>query len=156
MSASIEIKLERTGPELFKGGVAVDDRGCVRFVNGFDFKNVKRFYQVSNHEKGFIRAWHGHYVEGKYVYVAKGSALIGTAMMTNGRVGLTNAKKYILSDKSPSVLWIPPGHANGAMTLEEDTQILYFSTTTMEECLNDDIRYRASILGSSFWDIERR
>ena len=64
-----------------KGGVAVDDRGSVRFVNDFDFKNVKRFYQVSNHKEGFIRAWHGHEREGKYVYVAKGSALIGAVKL---------------------------------------------------------------------------
>ena len=56
MNEMKEIKLERTEPEIIKGGVAVDDRGCVRFVNDFDFKDVKRFYQISNHEKGFIRA----------------------------------------------------------------------------------------------------
>ena len=42
------------------GGIAVDDRGQLRFVNDFNFANVKRFYQVENHRQGFIRAWHGH------------------------------------------------------------------------------------------------
>ena len=41
---------------LFIGGQAVDDRGTVSFVNDFDFNNVKRFYQVENHRRGFIRA----------------------------------------------------------------------------------------------------
>jgi len=67
--------------KILNGGIFVDDRGPIRFVNDFDFKNVKRFYQVENHERGFIRAWHGHKKEGKYVYVARGSAWIGVINM---------------------------------------------------------------------------
>ena len=60
-----------------KGDISVDDRGRVSYINDFDFKDVKRFYMVENHEKGFIRAWHGHKNEGKYVYVVSGTALVG-------------------------------------------------------------------------------
>ena len=119
-----------------KGGVAVDDRGSVRFVNDFDFKNVKRFYQVSNHKEGFISAWHGHEKEGKYVYVAKGSALIGAVKLD----GTNNPHKFILSSQSPKVIYIPPGYANGFKNLEEDTIVQFFSTSTLEESLGDDIR----------------
>ena len=62
-------------PKIISGGLAVDDRGVVSFINDFNFSNVKRFYQVENHRQGFIRAWHGHKKEGKYVYVCQGSAL---------------------------------------------------------------------------------
>ena len=31
--------------------------------------------------------------------------------------------------------------SNGFKTLEEDTQILFFSTSTLQESLNDDIRF---------------
>jgi dTDP-4-dehydrorhamnose 3,5-epimerase len=121
--------------KLFNGGIFVDDRGPLRFVNEFNFEGVKRFYQVENHEKGFIRAWHGHKKEGKYVYVAKGSAWIGIVDMEN-----FNNERYILSDKSPKVLFIPPGKYNGFQTLEEGTIILFFSTSTTEESKGDDIR----------------
>lgn len=117
------------------GGVSVDDRGSVRFVNDFDFKNVKRFYQVENHRQGFVRAWHGHKKEGKYVYVSSGSALIGVVNMETEEIS-----KFILSDKSPKILWIPPGNYNGFKSLEENTKILFFSTTSLEESLGDDIR----------------
>ena len=70
-------------PKVINGGVAVDDRGSVTFVNDFDFSGVKRFYQVQNHRRGFIRAWHGHKKEAKYVYVPRGTALIGTIPMPN-------------------------------------------------------------------------
>jgi dTDP-4-dehydrorhamnose 3,5-epimerase len=123
-------------PKIIPGGVAVDDRGSVRFVNDFDFQNVKRFYQVENHRRGFIRAWHGHENEAKYVYVASGSALVGAANMETDEV-----KKFVLSDKSPKVLFIPAGFANGFKTLEENTIILFFSTSHLSDSLSDDIRF---------------
>lgn len=121
--------------KILNGGISVDDRGSVRFVNDFNFEGVKRFYQVENHSKGFIRAWHGHKKEGKYVYVANGSALIGVVNMET-----ENVSKFVLSDKSPKVLWIPEGNFNGFKSLEENTKIIFFSTSTLEESLGDDIR----------------
>ena len=121
--------------KIINGGIAVDDRGSVRFINDFDFKGVKRFYHVENHKRGFIRAWHGHKKEGKYVYVVDGSALIGIVNMKTNKIS-----KYILSSKSPKILWIPPGYFNGFKSLEENTKIMFFSTTSLEESLGDDIR----------------
>ena len=117
------------------GGIAVDDRGSVRFVNDFNFDGVKRFYQVENHRRGFIRAWHGHKKEGKYVYVTSGSVLLGVVNMETEEVS-----KFVLTDKSPKILWIPPGYYNGFKSLEENTKIIFFSTSTLEESLGDDIR----------------
>ena len=121
--------------KLILGGISVDDRGSVRFVNEFDFEKVKRFYQVENHSKGFIRAWHGHKKEGKYVYVSSGTALIGVVDMET-----ENVQKFVLSSKTPKILYIPPNNFNGFKSLEENTTILFFSTTTLEESLGDDIR----------------
>lgn len=123
--------------KLLIGNTFVDDRGPLRFVNDFNFEGVKRFYQVENHERGFIRAWHGHRKEGKYVYVARGSAWIGVVDMEDEK----QAERYILSDKSPKVLFIPPGKYNGFQTLEEGTILLFFSTSTTEESRGDDIRH---------------
>ncbi len=64
------------GVQFIPGGLAVDDRGALRFCNDFDMSNAKRFYVVSNHEHRTIRAWHAHKVETKYAYVASGAALI--------------------------------------------------------------------------------
>lgn len=122
--------------KIINGGLSVDDRGSVTFVNDFNFSDVKRFYVVENHRAGFIRAWHGHEKEGKYVFVAKGTALIGAVDMNS-----ESPKKYILSDRSPKILYIPPGHANGFKTLEEDTRIIFYSTSTLEDSLGDDIRF---------------
>jgi|TARA_R100000664_G_scaffold31141_1_gene44453 dTDP-4-dehydrorhamnose 3,5-epimerase len=123
-------------PKIISGGLAVDDRGVVSFINDFNFSNVKRFYQVENHRQGFIRAWHGHKKEGKYVYVCQGSALVGAVNMETNEIN-----KFVISSKSPKILWIPPGYANGFKNLEENTKIIFYSTSTLEESMGDDIRF---------------
>ena len=112
--------------KIIGGGVVVDDRGSVSFVNEFDFGGVKRFYQVENHRSGFIRAWHGHKHEGKYVYVTQGSALVGVVNMDTEKI-----EKFVLSSKTPKILWIPPGHANGFKNLEKDTPELKKAMTSV-------------------------
>lgn len=123
-------------PKIIGGGLAVDDRGSVSFVNDFDFSNVKRFYMVENHREGFIRAWHGHQREGKYIFVANGTALIGAVALDSDV-----PQKFVLSDKAPKILYIPPGYANGFKTLEVNTKVIFYSTSTLEESIGDDIRF---------------
>src|SRR5574343_1489053 len=133
---AIIIKYIWRSMELFNGAKIVDDRGSVSFVNDFDFAGVKRFYIVENHDKGFVRAWHGHQHEGKYVYVTRGSAIVGAVKLSSGQL-----QRYVLSAANPQVLWIPAGHANGFKTLTDDTQIMFFSTSTLTQSQADDIRY---------------
>jgi len=138
-----------TNLNIIKGNIAIDDRGSVKYVNDFDFKNVKRFYQIQNHRQGYIRAWHGHLKEGKYVYVIKGTALIGAVYfsmsysdeLAQNVQSQTDPKKFVLSSDSPSILYIPPGYANGFKTLTDNCIIQFFSTSTLEESKNDDIRF---------------
>ena len=137
------------GPKLIKGGLAVDDRGTVSFVNDFNFQDVKRFYAVENHKQGFIRAWHGHKKEGKYVMLAKGSALVCAVEIDDWDNPSKNLKihRFVLSEKNPSVLFIPKGHANGFISLSKDAKLIFFSTSSLEESLGDDFRFEAR-----FWD----
>ncbi|MCE7936357.1 sugar epimerase [Candidatus Saccharibacteria bacterium CPR2] len=142
--------------EIIEGGLAVDDRGQVTFANEFDFSDVKRFYMVSNHGQGFVRAWHAHKKEAKYVLVVKGSALVGAVEIDdwNTPSKQTEVKRFVLSEKTPKILYIPAGYANGFMSLTGDTQIIFFSTSTLEESLNDDIRYHARHW--DIWTVEER
>ena len=134
---------------LTSGDVAVDDRGEVGFVNNFDMASVRRFYTVTNHKQGFIRAWHAHKQESKYVTVVQGAAMIAAVKIVNWDHPSKDSKvdKFILSAVKPSVVFIPKGHANGFMNLTADTKIMFFSNSTIEESLGDDIRYDAH-----YWD----
>jgi dTDP-4-dehydrorhamnose 3,5-epimerase len=137
-------------PVLFTGDVAVDDRGQVSFVNDFDFAGVKRYYAVRNHRQGFIRAWHAHRREAKYVTVVAGAALVGAVAIDNWEQPSRDLPitRHVLSAGKPSVLYIPAGYANGFMSLTPDAHLVFFSTASLEESRADDTRYDAR-----YWDI---
>jgi dTDP-4-dehydrorhamnose 3,5-epimerase-like enzyme len=137
-------------PKLLTGDLAVDDRGTVTFVNDFDFSGVKRFYTVRNHRAGFVRAWHAHRREAKYVTVVAGSALVGAVAIDDWERPSADlpVKRFVLSADKPSVLYIPPGFANGFMSLTADAQLVFFSTADLQESRGDDVRYDARL-----WDI---
>ena len=146
----------QTEPCLMAGDLAVDDRGTVGFVNDFNFAGVKRFYTVTNHRTGFVRAWHAHRREAKYVTVVRGSALIGAVRVddwSNPSRDLP-VHRRVLAAAKPAVLYIPPGFANGFMSLTADAAIMFFSTATLDESRGDDIRYDARHW--DIWTVEER
>jgi dTDP-4-dehydrorhamnose 3,5-epimerase len=134
---------------LYKGGLAVDDRGALGFVNDADLQDVRRFYTVTNHTAGFVRAWHGHQRERKLVTVVAGSALVCAVRVDDwdNPDAAAPVVRHVLSASAPSVLEIPAGYANGAMSLTADVTLLYLSTSTLSESHGDDIRFP-----SRFWD----
>jgi dTDP-4-dehydrorhamnose 3,5-epimerase-like enzyme len=140
----------RTEPVILPGGLAVDDRGEVGFVNGFDFAGVKRFYTVHNHRAGFVRAWHAHRREAKYVTAVSGASLVAAVPIDDWDHPSASQPvvRHVLSAAAPRVLFIPAGYANGFMSLTEDARLVFFSTATLDESGNDDIRY-----DSRHWDI---
>ena len=55
--------------------------------------------------------------------------------------------KFILSEKKPKLLFIPGGYANGFKTLEKNTKILIYSTSTISQSTKDDYRFE-----SKYWN----
>lgn len=143
-------------PRLIEGGVGVDDRGAVGFVNAFDFAGVKRFYTVRNHDVGFVRAWHAHRAEAKYVTAVAGVVLVGAVEIDDWEAPARDRRvwRYVLASSRPAVLYIPPGYANGFMSLTSDAVALFLSTATLEESRGDDVRYPARHW--DIWSIEER
>jgi dTDP-4-dehydrorhamnose 3,5-epimerase len=137
-------------PILMSGGLSTDDRGEVGFVNDFHFHGVQRFYTVSNHRAGFVRAWHAHRREAKYVTAVRGAAVVGAVRVDDWESPARDlpVDRFVLSAGKPAVLYIPAGYANGFMSLTPGLKLMFFSTATLEESLNDDVRY-----DSHYWDI---
>jgi dTDP-4-dehydrorhamnose 3,5-epimerase-like enzyme len=137
--------MEITAPKLYKGDIFVDDRGTVGFNNDVDLTNVKRFYTVSNHTPGFIRAWHAHILEGKYFVMTSGSAIIGAVKLKtkDETIILDYGEQYsqALSATLPSVFYIPPGFANGIKLMTTDSTLMVLSTASLAESKVDDIRF---------------
>jgi dTDP-4-dehydrorhamnose 3,5-epimerase len=137
-------------PRLIEGGLAVDDRGQVSFVNDFGFSGVRRFYMVSNHSEGFVRAWHAHRREAKFVFVTSGAAIVGAVRIDDWDEPSKGAQvhRYVLSAEKPAILYIPAGYANGFKSLTAGAGIMFFSTASMDDAKTDDVRYDAR-----YWDI---
>ena len=144
------------GPELLRGDLSVDDRGEVGFVNDFAFAGVKRFYTVANHRTGFVRAWHGHRHEEKHVMAVSGAALVCCIEIDDwGSPSPDQAvERFVLSSGRPTVLRVPAGYVNGFMTLTPDTKLIFFSSSTLEESIADDIRFPARLWDP--WHVEER
>ncbi|MBF0529740.1 MAG: dTDP-4-dehydrorhamnose 3,5-epimerase family protein [Deltaproteobacteria bacterium] len=137
-------------PKIITGGLAVDERGEVGFVNDFDPAGVKRFYTVANHRVGQIRAWLAHRYEAKFIFAVQGAALVGAVKIEDWEHPAKDAliHRHVLSAHQPAIFHIPAGYANGSMSLTPDAKLLYFSTATLNESRADDIRY-----DPRYWDI---
>jgi len=137
-------------PFILEGKLAKDERGEVGFVNGFSFPQVKRFYTVKNQNKYMVRAWHGHKKEAKFVYAISGKALLGAVAIDNWEnpSKKLSVHKFILNAKKPSIVYIPPGYVNGFQSLTKNAKLMFFSTFTLEESLQDDIRF-----DKEYWNI---
>lgn len=129
-------------PESLDIEIYSDDRGYLVPVTNILRdklnKDIKRVYIVGNFGKGVIRGFHYHKREIKIFYIVHGSAKFIAINPEN-----PEEDRYIfaISDRHPNLIIIPPGYANGWMSLEDDTILVGLSTSTFEESVEDDIRY---------------
>lgn len=153
---SLKMENSSNKPYLIKGGLAVDERGCVSFANGFDFKSVKRFYLAENVSTDTIRAFHGHLKEAKYVLVVSGAALVVAIEIDHPQAPSKDKEpqRFVLSAKNPAVLYIPAGYANGFRALEQGTKVMFFSDKTLEESEGDAFRFPFDYWGRDVWGVK--
>ena len=147
-------------PKLIRGGLSVDGRGIVSFCNDFQFAGIKRFYLVRNHRAGFVRAWHAHKDEHKFIGCLVGATKVCAVHLEAGGDWDDNPRPdlpvqtWTLSAHLPGILHIPAGWANGWMGLTDDTLMAFYSTSTLEESQADDFRYPADWWNC--WEVEQR
>jgi dTDP-4-dehydrorhamnose 3,5-epimerase-like enzyme len=143
-------------PVFLPGGLSVDDRGSLAFCNDFNFSGVKRFYLVSCHQPNQVRAWHAHRHERKYVTAVSGTALVCAVPIDDWHTPSKSVVvfRHVLSANQPRVLAIPPGYANGWMSLTHGCKLLWFSTAALNESKDDDYRFPARYWDP--WKVEER
>ena len=142
--------------KLIEADLHIDDRGELIFCNNFDMSKIKRFYHLTNFNNPFVRAWHGHKYEDKYILVNKGSAIAAVVKIDNWNEPSKSLKiqKFLLTDKTPKLLFIPGGYAHGYKTLLPDTRLIIFSTSSLKQSLRDDYRYESNYWNP--WKIKER
>jgi dTDP-4-dehydrorhamnose 3,5-epimerase len=132
-------------PTIIKGGLFSDERGTMRFVNDFHFNDVKRFYFIKHSDTTVVRAWQGHQFEKKYFYPISGSFVVAWVKIDDFDNPAKNLKPeyHILSANNSEIISIPKGYANGLKALEPNSEIMIFSDMSLEESVNEKIRFPA-------------
>ena len=106
-------------------------------------KMLRDFTLFTITKKNFIRAWHGHFKEEKFIGCIKGTFQISAVKINNKNK--PNKKNrifsYFLNQSNNDFVYIPKGFANGSMSLEDNSELLIFSTSKVEDSLKDDYRF---------------
>ena len=130
-------------PKIIQGGNFSDHRGTISYVNDFSFKNIERFYIISNSDKNPIRAWQGHKLDAKNFYCINGSFKIHFVKIDNwdNPSKDLNIETIIVSASESKIVHIPSGYANAIESLETDSKLISFSTLPLANVGDDDVRY---------------
>ena len=94
--------------------------------------------------------------EEKYIGCIKGTFQVSAVKLDNLEKPNKNNKvyNYFLNQNDSKFIHIPKGYANGSMSLEDNSELLIFSTSSLEESLKDDFRFEAKYWNP--WNIEHR
>lgn len=125
-------------------GVRGDDRGTfVPFLNGANALPdqeglvIKRIYYVYNYGRGVVRGFHFHKKEWKYFIIVSGAAKFVVLAPEKPEEVFT----FVGSSRMPNLVVVPPGYANGWVSLEDGTVLVCGSTASFEESIVDDQRF---------------
>ncbi|MFC1652362.1 WxcM-like domain-containing protein [Planctomycetota bacterium] len=130
-------------PKLIEGGLHVDHRGIVAFVNDFDFAQVNRSYAISFHRARELRGWIGHRQEQRWFWAVKGTVQIAVVKPDRWDVPASNLSvvRFVLSATKPQVLHIPAENAIGIVNFNADAILMVFTSGRIENAKLDDYRF---------------
>ncbi|MEA9413116.1 hypothetical protein [Flavobacterium sp. PL02] len=137
-------------PKIINGGSFSDHRGTISFVNDFSFKDIERFYIISNSDENPIRAWQGHKLDAKNFYCLNGSFKIHFVQIDNWDKPSKDLtiETVVVSTNDSKILHIPAGYANAVESLESNSKLISFSTLPLSKVSDDDVRF-----ASDYWKI---
>ncbi|MBM3256794.1 MAG: hypothetical protein FJY98_00475 [Candidatus Liptonbacteria bacterium] len=146
-------------PQAFEGAVFADDRGVFSpFLDAEKnpelFKamgGIKRVYYVYNHAANVVRGFHYHEKEWKIFGIVAGAAKFVAVNPKNPEEKFT----FISSERKNQVIVIPPGFANGWVSLEPNTVLICASNATTNESRADDKRFDPFGWGD-VWTVQSR
>ncbi|KAF2081162.1 cupin domain-containing protein [Flavobacterium sharifuzzamanii] len=130
-------------PNTIQGGNFSDHRGTISYVNDFTFKDIERFYIISNSDENPIRAWQGHKLDAKNFYCLSGSFNIHFVKVDNWENPSRDLKieTITVSETDSKIVHIPAGYANAIESLETNSKLISFSTLPLTKVSEDDVRY---------------
>lgn len=140
-------------PKIIQGGNFSDHRGTISYVNDFSFKDIERFYIISNSDEDPIRAWQGHKLDAKNFYCLSGSFKIHFVKIDNWENPSKDLiiETVLVSESDSKIVHIPAGYANAIESLESNSKLISFSTLPLSNVKEDDVRY-----DPAYWTINEQ
>ncbi|WP_276382061.1 WxcM-like domain-containing protein [Flavobacterium sp. H4147] len=137
-------------PKVIEGGNFSDHRGTISYVNDFNFKDIERFYIISNSDENPIRAWQGHKLDSKNFYCVSGSFKIHFVKIDNWEKPSKDLtiETVVVSEFDSKIVHVPAGYANAIESLEKNSKLISFSTLPLANVKEDDARYP-----SDYWNL---
>ena len=105
----------------------IDDRGSlIEILRSSDphFTKFGQVYLVGDMTRNTIRAFHVHKVLWDWFFISHGSAKFALVDGRKESQTFQEINTYILSERKPQILIVPPGVYHGWMSLEDDTQMI--------------------------------
>jgi dTDP-4-dehydrorhamnose 3,5-epimerase len=133
-----------------------DDRGFLyEILHATDdfFWGFGQNYLASSPLVGTIRALHRHTTLREYFHTIRGSAKFCVAL--EGGSDEVQVETYILSERQPRVLVIPPGIWHGWMSLEPHTTVLGTGSAVYNPASPDEERIPPDAFGD-IWKVKGR
>jgi dTDP-4-dehydrorhamnose 3,5-epimerase-like enzyme len=162
----LKINKSITETGCFNIPVLNDNRGyLIPFTDEIESELINRVCFVGNFNRGVIRGIHYHKIEWKIYALLHGAAKflnveIPEALVDQGdedtiadylKKNPSNISSYILSTRTPKILVIPPNRANGWVSLEENTNIIFISNLSFETAQSDDYRFSHTVVDDKYW-----
>ena len=131
--------MKNSAYDLIQGGVHADDRGMLRFCNGFAMSPVKRLYTIANSAERPVRGWIGHRKETKWFFPVRGLTAIDLEPMDGTFAANDKVIRITLEASTPSVLKVAPGNWF-CIRQDGNAEVMVFSDCEVGEYENDDFR----------------
>lgn len=110
---------------------------------------IAEVYLVGDVSKGVIRAFHKHEKLWHYIFTSHGSAKFVLVDDRKGSPTYKEINTFVITERNPNLLVVPPGTFHGWMSLEDDTQLI----STANEVYKSDNPDKIIIPHDSFGDV---
>ena len=138
--------IHSTTPVFYSGQRHVDDRGSLAFNNPFQISQFVRGYVIENSSLAPMRGWHGHKLESKGFLCLSGRVRVGAVEIDDWDSPSKELEVYSqeLTAGAMDCYFVPSGYANAILSLEINSKVLVFSSSTLEASMADDFRFPLS------------
>jgi dTDP-4-dehydrorhamnose 3,5-epimerase len=141
--------------------VNTDDRGYLIVIGSLgreDAPNlpvIREVYLVGDMVKGTIRAFHKHQTLWDYFFISNGSAKFVLVDDRPDSITKGEMNTFVLTERNPSLLFVPPGVYHGWMSLEDGTQMVSIANDPYNPKAPDEKRIPPDSFGD-VWTVKGR